>query len=40
MFVYAVSRKDSVRWQQHYMNSYQLGKLPKPDTVKIEFEGE
>jgi len=40
MFVYAVSRKDSVRWQQHYMNSYQLGKLPKPDTINIEFEGE
>ena len=40
MFVYAVSRKDSVRWQQHYMNSYQLGKLPKADTINIEFEGE
>ena len=40
MFVYAVSRKDSVRWQQHYMNSYQLGKLPKPDTIHIEYEGE
>ena len=40
MFVYAVSRKDSIRWQQHYMNSYQLGKLPKPDTINIEFEGE
>ena len=40
MFVYAVSRKDSVRWQQHYMNNYQLGKLPKPDTINIEFEGE
>ena len=40
MFVYAVSRKDSIRWQQHYMNSYQLGKLPKPDTISIEFEGE
>ena len=40
MFVYAVSRKDSIRWQQHYMNSYQLGRLPKPDTINIEFEGE
>lgn len=40
MFVYAVSRKDSIRWQQNYMNSYQLGKLPKPDTINIEFEGE
>ena len=40
MFVYAVSRKDSIRWQQHYMNSYQVGKLPKADQVNIEFEGE
>ena len=40
MFVYGVSRKDSVRWQQNYMNKYQLNKLPKPDTVNIEFEGE
>ena len=40
MFVYGVSRKDSVRWQQNYMNKYQLNKLPKPDTVSIDFEGE
>ena len=40
MFVYGVSRKDSVRWQQSYMNKYQLNKLPKPDAVNIEFEGE
>ena len=40
MFVYAVSRKDSVRWQQSYMNRLQIGKLPKADTVNIEFEGE
>ena len=40
MFVYAVSRKDSVRWQQSYMNRLQIGKLPKPDTINIEFEGE
>ena len=40
MFVYAVSRKDSVRWQQSYMNRLQIGKLPKADTVSIEFEGE
>ena len=40
MFVYGVSRKDSVRWQQNYMNKYQLNKLPKPDMVNIEFEGE
>ena len=40
MFIYAVSRKDSVRWQQSYMNRLQIGKLPKADTVNIEFEGE
>ena len=40
MFVYAVSRKDSVRWQQSYMNRLQIGRLPKADTVSIEFEGE
>ena len=40
MFVYAVSRKDSVRSQQNYMNKLQISKLPKADTVNIEFEGE
>ena len=40
MFVYGVSRGDSVRWQQNYMNKLQLSKLPKPDMVNIEFEGE
>ena len=40
MFVYGVSRNDSVRWQQSYMNKYQLNKLPKADSVNIEFEGE
>ena len=40
MFVYAVSRKDSVRWQQNYMNRLQIGKLPKADSINIEFEGE
>ena len=40
MFVYAVSRKDSVRSQQNYMNKLQISKLPKPDMVNIEFEGE
>ena len=40
MFVYAVSRKDSIRCQQLYMNRYQLGKLPKVDSINIEFEGE
>ena len=40
MFVYAVSRKESVRCQQNYMNKLQISKLPKADTVNIEFEGE
>ena len=40
MFVYAVSRKESVRWQQNYMNKLQISKLPKADSINIEFEGE
>ena len=40
MFVYGVSRNDSVRWQQNYMNKYQLNKLPKADSINIEFKGE
>ena len=40
MFVYAVNRKQSVELQQKYMNLLQLGRLPKPDTVVIEFIGD
>lgn len=40
MFVYAVSRKESVRLQQNYMNRLQLNKLPKAADVKVEYEGE
>ena len=40
MFVYAVSRKDSVRLQQNYMNRLQVNRLPKAVDVKIEYEGE
>ena len=40
MFIYAVSRADSVRFQQMYMNKYQLKTLPKIDAIKLEFEGE
>ena len=40
MFVYGVSRKESVRCQQNYMNKLQISKLPKADIVNIEFEGE
>ena len=40
MFVYGVSRKDSVRLQQKYINLLQLSKLPKPDSIQLEFLGE
>ena len=40
MFVYAVSRKESVDYQSLYMNLLQIGKLPKPTDVTLEFEGE
>lgn len=40
MFVYSVNRKGSIDLQQKYMNLLQLGRLPKADTVEIEFIGE
>ena len=40
MFVYGVSRNESVRCQQNFMNKRQLGTLPKLDNINIEFEGE
>ena len=40
MFVYAVSRNESVRCQINYMNKLQISKLPKADSINIEFEGE
>ena len=40
MFVYAVSRKESVDLQSLYMNLLQIGKLPKPKDVNLEFVGE
>lgn len=40
MFVYAVNRAESVRLQQKYMNLLQLGKLPKADTVNIDYIGD
>ena len=40
MFVYSVNRKGSVDCQQKYMNLLQLGRLPKADTVNIEFIGD
>lgn len=40
MFVYAVSRTKSVDLQALYMNLLQIGKLPKPKDVQLEFIGE
>ena len=40
MFVYAVSRNESVDLQNLYMHLLQINKLPKAKDVKLEFEGE
>ncbi len=40
MFVYAVSRNQSIAYQKKYMDLLQLGKLPKSQTITLEFEGE
>ena len=40
MFVYAVTRSDSVRLQKKYTDLYSVGKLPKAKDIVIEFEGE
>ena len=40
LFVYAVSRKESVEYQSLYMNLLQIGKLPKAKDIVLEFEGE
>ena len=40
MFVYAVNRKGSIESQQKYMNLLQLGRLPKADTIEIDFVGD
>ena len=40
MFVYAVSRKDSIDFQSLYMNLLQIGKLPKPKDIELTFVGE
>ncbi len=39
-FIYGVSRVESVRLQKIFMDKKQIGKLPKPDTITLEFEGE
>ena len=40
MFVYAVSRNKSIDLQSLYMNLLQIGRLPKPKDVTLEFVGE
>ncbi len=40
MFVYAVTRSDSVRLQKKYMDLLSIGKLPKAKDIVIELEGE
>ncbi len=40
MFVYAVSRNQSIDLQALYMNLLQIGKLPKAKDVNLEFIGE
>jgi DNA polymerase-3 subunit gamma/tau len=40
MFVYAVSRNKSIDLQSLYMNLLQIGKLPKPKDINLEFIGD
>ncbi len=40
MFVYSLSREDSIDFQQQYTNRQQLDKLPKPKDIVVEFIGE
>ena len=40
VFVYAVNRKESVDLQHVYIDLSQLGRLPKADTVTIDFIGD
>ena len=40
MFVYAVSRNQSIDLQALYMNLLQIGKLPKAKDVVLDFIGE
>ena len=40
MFVYAVSRSESVDLQKKYTDLLSIGKLPKATDINIEFEGE
>ena len=38
VFIYAVSRKDSVDYQAVYRNLLEISKLPKANTIELEFE--
>lgn len=40
MFVYSLSRNESVALQQKFINLKQVGKLAKPDTIEIMMMGE
>ena len=40
MFIYAVNRKGSIDLQQKFMNLLQLSRLPKADTIQIDFIGD
>ena len=40
MFIYAVNRKGSIDLQQKYMNLLQLSRLPKAETIQIDFIGD
>ena len=40
MFVYAVSRRESIRLQKMYMDLVQVSKLPKISDISLEFKGE
>lgn len=40
VFVYSVSRKQSVDYQQMYNDLIQIGKLPKADSINLDFEGD
>ena len=40
MFVYGLSNEDSIRLTGNFKNRYQVNKLPKADSINIEFEGE
>ncbi|MCD8195009.1 MAG: DNA polymerase III subunit gamma/tau [Coprobacillus sp.] len=40
LFVYSLTRNESLEFQKEYINLQQLSKLPKPKDINLEFEGE